>query len=95
LVSKGTRFDKDQYSAFDETGLALALRRKNIRRVWIGGLALDVCVEATALDAARAGFETHVIRQACRALSPASEKATLAKMEDAGIILDEPVTAKL
>ena len=89
LVSKGTRFDKDQYSAFDETGLAIALRRKDIRRVWIGGLALDVCVQATALDAVRAGFETHVIHQACRALSPASRKTALGQMQDAGVALEE------
>jgi nicotinamidase/pyrazinamidase len=95
LVSKGTRFDKDQYSAFDETGLAIALRRRDIRRIWIGGLALDICVKATALDAVRAGFETHLIHQACRALSAASEKAALRQMQDAGVVAEEPVTPKL
>jgi len=95
LVSKGTRFDKDQYSAFDETGLAIALRRRGVSKVWIGGLALDVCVQATALDAVRAGFETHVILQACRALSFASERTALKKMQDAGVVLEEPIAAKL
>jgi nicotinamidase/pyrazinamidase len=95
LVSKGTRFDKDQYSAFDETGLAFVLRRRGVTRIWIGGLALDVCVRATALDAVRAGFETHVILQACRALSSASEGAALRQMQDAGVVLEEPIVAKL
>lgn len=94
LVSKGTRFDKDQYSAFDETGLAVVLQRRNIRRAWIGGLALDICVQATALDAVRAGFETHVIHEACRALSPASETSALTKMRDDGVIVEEPISAK-
>ena len=39
VVTKGVRFDRDQYSAFDETGLATELRRRDITRVWIGGLA--------------------------------------------------------
>ena len=66
LVTKGVRFDRDQYSAFDETGLATELRRAGVRRVWIGGLAQDVCVRATALGARREGFETIVIADATR-----------------------------
>ena len=43
-VTKGTRFDRDQNSAFDETGLAEELRKKGIKRLLVGGLAEDVCV---------------------------------------------------
>src|SRR5688572_20175295 len=50
-VAKGTRFDQDQYSAFDQTGLDARLRRDGIRRIWAGGLAQDVCVCASVLDA--------------------------------------------
>src|SRR5688572_19413256 len=35
-VSKGTRFDQDQYSAFQETGLDVRLRRGHVNRLWIG-----------------------------------------------------------
>lgn len=61
IVTKGTRFDRDQNSAFDGTGLVAELRRRGIGRLWIGGLAQDVCVCATVLDARREGFETVVI----------------------------------
>ena len=64
IVTKGVRFDRDQYSAFDETGLAVELRTLNIGRVWIGGLAQDVCVCATVVGARREGFETIVIEDA-------------------------------
>lgn len=64
VVTKGVRFDRDQYSAFDETGLATELRKRGVRRVWIGGLAQDVCVRATVLDARREGFDTIVIGDA-------------------------------
>jgi nicotinamidase/pyrazinamidase len=88
IVSKGVRFDRDQLSAFDETGLAHALKRRGVRRVWIGGLALDVCVRATALDAVRAGFETHVVRSASRAIEPEDEAKTLQEMREAGVVID-------
>ncbi|GIX17602.1 MAG: nicotinamidase [Rhodothalassiaceae bacterium] len=91
LVSKGTRFDKDQYSAFDETGLAALLAKRGIRRVLIGGLARDVCVKATALDAVGAGFETWLISEGARALGPESGAAADREMTAAGVhILKAP-----
>jgi len=39
VVSKGVRFDKDQNSAFDDTGLAVELRQRGVHRIWVGGLA--------------------------------------------------------
>jgi nicotinamidase/pyrazinamidase len=88
VVTKGTRFDKDQYSAFDETGLAEELRRQGVRRVWIGGLAQDVCVRATALEAARYGFETHVLLDATRPVTSEGGREALREMEDAGVRLE-------
>ncbi len=91
IVSKGTRFDKDQYSAFDETGLAALLAKRGIRRVLIGGLARDVCVKATALDAVGAGFETWLISEGARALGPESGAAADREMTAAGVhILKAP-----
>lgn len=87
-VTKGVRFDKDQYSAFDETGLAAALKARGIRRLWIGGLALDVCVQATALDALREGFETHVIRSASRPVTTEGGQNALEALSAAGAVLE-------
>lgn len=87
-ISKGTRLDRDQYSAFDATGLADDLHAHGIRRVWVGGLAEDVCVRATALDAQRAGFETHVIRAATRPLSPEGGRATERELSAAGVAVE-------
>ncbi len=66
VVNKGTETKREQYSAFDGTGLADALRQENVRRLWVGGLALDVCVRATVLDALQEGFAVHVIEPATR-----------------------------
>jgi nicotinamidase/pyrazinamidase len=88
VVTKGARFDRDQYSAFDETGLAIELRKRGVRRVWIGGLALDVCVRATALDAAREGFTAHLIADAARPVTPAGGDAALEDLRRAGVRVD-------
>lgn len=84
-VTKGVRFDHDQYSALDETGLAEALRERGVQRLWLGGLALDVCVAATALDARREGFAVHLIPHASLPVSPQGGQEARMKMKDAGV----------
>jgi nicotinamidase/pyrazinamidase len=74
ILRKGFRPLIDSYSAFYEndrvtsTGLAGYLRERGLTRVFLVGLAYDFCVGYSALDARRLGFETVVIRDACRAI---------------------------
>jgi nicotinamidase/pyrazinamidase len=83
-VTKGVRFDQDQNSAFDQTGLAVQLKRDGVTRLWVGGLALDVCVLATVLDARKLGFEVHVILEATRPVTPEGGDEAIRTMRDAG-----------
>jgi nicotinamidase/pyrazinamidase len=87
-IVKGTRFDRDQHSAFDETGLAEQLERDGVRRLFVGGLALDVCVRATVLGALKAGFEVHLIVPGTRPVSDADGALALRELEAAGAILE-------
>ncbi len=66
IVSQGKQPESDGYSAFENTELSLLLSARGIRRVFIGGLATEYCVRATALDALRAGFEVCVLADAVR-----------------------------
>jgi nicotinamidase/pyrazinamidase len=88
-VIKGVRFDRDQLSAFDATGLASRLARDAVHGLWVGGLALDVCVRATVLDAIDAGLEVHVIVSGTRAITEAGGREALRVMADAGATLAE------
>ncbi len=88
-VTKGVRFDHDQNSAFDQTGLADELRRGGVRRVWIGGLAEDVCVRASALDAVKQGFETRLIKRATRPVTEEGGTRAIAEMVAAGVCIEE------
>jgi nicotinamidase/pyrazinamidase len=84
VVTKGVRFDRDQYSAFDETGLGTELRKRGIQRLWIGGLAQDVCVRATVLDARREGFDAIVVADATRPVTRADGERANDAMRQAG-----------
>ena len=87
-VVKGARFDRDQYSAFDETGLAERLARDGVRRLWVGGLAQDVCVLQTVLGAVAAGFEVHVLVAGTRPVTPEGGVRALEEMSRAGATLE-------
>jgi nicotinamidase/pyrazinamidase len=84
VVTKGVRFDQDQYSAFDQTGLAVQLRKDGIRRIWIGGLALDVCVYESVMDALKEGFEVRLLREASCPVDVKNGLKALKEMEAAG-----------
>jgi len=80
------------YSGFEGkdpagTGLADWLRRHRVTEVDVCGIATDYCVRATALDAAREGFETTVIEQLCAGVAPESTEAALGEMAATGITL--------
>ena len=95
ILRKGGNGALDSYSAFFEndrvtpTGLDGYLRSRSVDAVTVVGLALDFCVAATAIDAARLGYRVHVIEPACRAIDQAgSLAAALAAMNDAGVTIE-------
>lgn len=83
-VTKGVRFDHDQNSAFDETGLAAELKRQKIETIYVGGLAQDVCVLATVLDGRKEGFEVVLIENATRPVTPDGGEKALEDMRASG-----------
>jgi nicotinamidase/pyrazinamidase len=87
IVTKGTRFDQDQNSVFDQTGLADWLHRLGINRIFVAGLALDVCVLASVLDGQEAGFEMHIIEEATRPVNAEDGRTAITKMRRAGAII--------
>ncbi|MGA3227043.1 MAG: bifunctional nicotinamidase/pyrazinamidase [Acidobacteriaceae bacterium] len=74
ILRKGFRKSIDSYSAFTEndrltpTGLTGYLRERGLGRIFLTGLAYDFCVRHSAIDGMRAGFETYVVEDACRAI---------------------------
>jgi nicotinamidase/pyrazinamidase len=87
VVDKGQDPQAEGYSAFEATALEQALRARGARDVHVAGLALDYCVRATALDAARAGFDVTVHAYATRAVDvePGDGARAVAELRDAGV----------
>jgi nicotinamidase/pyrazinamidase len=83
-VTKGVRFDHDQNSAFDDTGLSERLKRDSVRRLFIGGLALDVCVMASVFDARKAGLDVQLIEDATRPVNAEDGRKALSKIKESG-----------
>ncbi|SMX32002.1 bifunctional nicotinamidase/pyrazinamidase [Maliponia aquimaris] len=74
IIRKGFRPQIDSYSAFFEndhqtpTGLEGYLRTRGIDRLTLVGLATDYCVNFSAVDAAKLGFNVTVRQELCRAI---------------------------
>ncbi|PZS10227.1 MAG: nicotinamidase [Solirubrobacterales bacterium] len=85
VLDKGRAPDREGYSAFEDTGLARMLRERGVDTVHVAGLALDVCVKATALAATRAGFEVVLHRDATRGVEPGDAERAVAELRSAGV----------
>lgn len=95
VVQKGVS-GEDGYSGFTvqhpvngqtrSTALDDLLRKRGIRRLVVVGLAQDVCVKETVLEARSLGYEVAVPRGGTRPvnLSPGDGEAALRAMSDAG-----------
>lgn len=98
VVRKGTG-GEDGYSGFSvrdpesgaeaPTELEGILKERNVTRVVVVGLAQDVCVKETVLDARRLDFDTSVIGDATRPvdLQPGDGDRALSEMTAAGAAL--------
>lgn len=76
---------RDQEGVTQPTDLARLLRARRIERVVVCGLAQDVCVKETALDAARLGFECEVRLEATRAVDEGAVERVLDELARGGV----------
>ncbi|WP_266170475.1 bifunctional nicotinamidase/pyrazinamidase [Dyella subtropica] len=91
IVRKGSDPKVDSYSGFREnygphgtrgpTDLAEWLRSHGVDELYICGLARDVCVLWTAQDAVGLGFKTHVLWDLTRPVTPDTDIATRARLD--------------
>ena len=94
ILRKGCNPKIDSYSAFFEndknttTGLEGYLVKKEIKRLYLCGLAFDYCVFYSALDAVNLGFDVFVFRDLTKAIDlNNSEKIARKTMIEKGIKL--------
>lgn len=86
VVDKGQDPDTDGYSAFERPELGDLLEERGIDTLTIAGLATNICVRGTALDALRSGFEVTVDTAGSRGvdIEEGDTERTLEELERAG-----------
>ncbi len=92
IIRKGYNPAIDSYSAFFEndhstpTGLEGYLRTRQINALTLVGLATDFCVNYSAVDAAKLGFDVVVRQDLCRGIDlDGSLASARTAMQDAGV----------
>lgn len=92
VFHKGTDKFVDSYSTFFDnghlisTGLSDFLKKRNIKDLYVLGLATDYCVKFSVLDALAEGFNVYVVADGCRAvnLQPGDDQRALDEMRTKG-----------
>jgi nicotinamidase-related amidase len=86
VFDKGQNQETDGYSAFETPELGQILRDRGIDNLTVVGLATDVCVKNTALDALKGGFGVRVDSRAVRGvdLEPGDSERALDELRAAG-----------
>ena len=94
ILRKGYNPAIDSYSAFFEndhetpTGLHGYLQTRGISQLTMVGLATDFCVNFSAVDAAKLGYDVSVRSELCRAIDlDGSLAAAMDGMKNAGVTL--------
>jgi nicotinamidase/pyrazinamidase len=93
IIRKGFHRQIDSYSGFlendhaTETGLDGYLRTRNVKRVFVCGLAADYCVYFTAADGAAKGYEVLYLSDLTKPVGspPNSMKNAIVDMQQKGV----------
>ncbi|HEX8917168.1 MAG TPA: nicotinamidase [Chloroflexota bacterium] len=85
IVRKGTKRDREAYSAFADPGLQAYLKAMEVEGIDVVGLAFDFCVRSSALDAGSAGIKATVLLEATRAVFAENDESLTRTLRDGGV----------
>jgi hypothetical protein len=83
---------RTQTTAFADQGLVEALRASGRKVLVLSGVASEIVVQRTALDALAAGFEVQVLVDACGGVDARTEDAAWRRIVQAGGVTSSVVT---
>ncbi len=92
VIKKGMDPQYDSYSGFQDDGgkkteMDKILKKDQIKKVVVYGIATDYCVRATALDAVTAGYQVVMIKNLSRGVAPDTSQKAIDEMKAKGILV--------
>ena len=84
--------DKFGYGSFHNTILEDALRAAHVRQMWLVGTVTQICVEETAREGFRRGFEVVVVADGVSSFDPELHRATLKNLAAKFAIVTDSAT---
>ncbi len=86
VIEKGQDPGTEGYSAFERPELGELLRKRRIDALTIAGLATNICVRGTALDALEEGFRVTIDTAGSRGVDaePGDTERALRELQEAG-----------
>jgi nicotinamidase/pyrazinamidase len=92
VAKKGVNPKYDSYSGFQDDGgkktdMDKLLKKENINKVVVYGIATDYCVRATALDAAAAGYKVILIKNLSRGVASNTSQKAVEEMKSKGVVV--------
>lgn len=88
IISKAFKEDEEAYSGFQGTNLDDVLRKLDVNRLFVGGLATDYCVRATVLDALKLNYQVILLLDAIKGVdvNPGDSERAIKEMIANGAI---------
>ena len=92
VVKKGMDSQFDSYSGFQDDGgkktdMDKLLKKEQIKKVIVYGIATDYCVRATAIDAVAAGYKVIMIKNLSRGVASDTSQKAIEEMKARGIVV--------
>jgi nicotinamidase-related amidase len=82
-----SRIDKIAFDCFREPDFGGAVAIKGKQQLVIAGMETHICIAQTVLAALRAGFDVHVVADACCSREQTHHDVALARMRAAGAVV--------
>jgi len=92
VVKKGMDAKYDSYSGFQDDGgkkteMDKILKKDQIKKLVVYGIATDYCVRATALDAVTAGYKVIFVKNLSRGVAPETSQKAMGEMKAKGVVI--------
>ena len=87
LPDDASFYEKNTFSAFENTEIADALKKNNKKQVILCGIETHICVLQTAIDLINNGYEVFVVQDACASRNKNEFKLAIDRMKHSGAII--------